>query len=245
MLATGRKNNPCCPSLEGQTIPHVANQKQASQGSTLTLFVFFTLLTGIIMATTAQVFAQSESLGPSCTEPNQLILPITKWTQGEAPWCWAATAAVAMDYHHKPYTPCSVVSTFSEGGVDCCTEQYASDQCMIEGTVQKALRHFGFTYTYEKIPNLDLSFSRISEELCTSGPFITRIANSSGFRHTIVVYGYAIKANNTLEVIVHDPQDETALPALPYDVFKAANGNRHVGKYISICSKDNSNCPPQ
>jgi len=262
MLIPGHKNQQFIHSLQTLTTFASSISKHRIY-NVVTLFpillAFFALLVATTLpAFTSLVLAQSpSSVGASCNNNPSLVLPINEqWTQEEYPWCWATTAAVVMDYHkkmHKP-KPCDVVSAIiteddpSRDGVNCClAEQKNSFEsgCARTGTVAQSLQHYKFHFKYLKNPNLAdaLLFNRVSEELCSNGPFIARLKSSSGIRHAYVVHGYTIDPSAGPQIHIRDPQNDFS-DVIPYDVFVKPPSGSHMGEFVVICDTEKANCPP-
>jgi hypothetical protein len=222
----------------------------------LHFFPSFTLLIQIVLTSlgfswTAQ--AQSpNSLGPSCTE-DTLTLSIQRWTQEEGPWCWATSAAIVMDFHGETRAPCFVVDAVLRAkrslpnGVDCCDpgDRYNfGSGCIQAGRVSDVLNTFAFSFNYKNLAGEPLLFKTVSEEFCNNRPLISRIQTDATFAHTAIVYGYAIDPSGTAQVYVHDTNDDSSEPwIVPYDVFFQSNRYVHLGEYLSICNKNNQDCP--
>ncbi|MBX3330597.1 MAG: hypothetical protein KF722_09365 [Nitrospira sp.] len=235
-----------CPNLQ---IPSHKKILSRMCGLCCILFIAFeAIATLLVLPVSAQ---PSSPLGSSCQGNPYRKLSIEKWSQGDTPWCWATTAAIAMHYHGEPLVPCKVVTKEVGGTENCCDSVLTPDsQCLIGGRVSDALKHFNFTSDYKSLANSDLaeelSFSRISEQLCSNGPFISQIEGPSTF-HAIVVYGYAVFDDlddpHRLQVSVHDPQEEWP-PFVTYDFFLDIDAFSHTGRYYSICKQGRRNCRP-
>lgn len=260
MLMPDHKNKQFVHSLQTLTTPPSSMTKHMTF-NVFTLFriscMFFALLVATMPpAFTPRVLAQSASpVGTSCQDKQSLVLPIKEeWTQGYYPWCWATTTALVIDHHRKigEPEPCNVVNAFINNGANCClSEQRDSFEsgCATTGVVRRSLEHFGFHashITRKSTPRLAeaLVFKRVSEELCSKGPFISRLKSSSGLFHTIVVHGYTITPSDGLQLHIRDPQNNFS-STVPYEEFIKPPDNTHIGAFLTICDKEKANCHPE
>lgn len=120
----------------------------------------------------------------------ELEIPYVNQTQQN--WCWAACAAMVINFYEEiNLSSCQVAS--SEFNYNCC---YNPGPCDKQNSMQ---RFFNMTYKYDidSYPIEErVSFNSIKHQIDNEETLIIRVESKYG-GHFLVVYGYYIQKNHT------------------------------------------------
>lgn len=126
------------------------------------------------------------------TDKVELNIPYVNQTQQN--WCWAACAAMVINFYEETnLTSCSVAS--QEFNYNCCSNPSPCDK-------QNSLDRFKFmvgkydinTYDFENRVN----WNTIKNQLDNDETMILRVESDYG-GHFLIVYGYYVQYNHTTE----------------------------------------------
>lgn len=114
--------------------------------------------------------------------------------QQTSDWCWAATSRMVMAFHNGKtiHDQCQIVSNSVDlefNRVDCCPSDTASSrpECMGGGWPSAVFNQYDFDY---QVVEEALDWESLTNEICSTGPFLYVLNLEGGGKHALVAAGY-------------------------------------------------------